>query len=111
MSETIINIYLIIEKDFVTAFKAKAYWQEGSDESKIKFLKEHAKEDFPRAYHFDAPQNKRGEYMTYKKFSKIEAQGMQYRLFEEIFEKFEVPENPLICVTPVVDGEIWAQFP
>jgi hypothetical protein len=29
-------------------------------------------------------------------------------LFEEIFTKFQVPEHPLICVTPVVDGEIYA---
>ncbi|MCL6097310.1 MAG: hypothetical protein AB1775_02545 [Bacteroidota bacterium] len=47
--------------------------------------------------------------MSYKKFSKLESNGMQYRLFEEIFEKFNVPQNPLICVTPVVDGEVWAK--
>jgi hypothetical protein len=47
--------------------------------------------------------------MPYKKFSKIESQGLQYKLFEEIFEKFGVPEKPLVCVTPVVDGEVWAK--
>jgi hypothetical protein len=107
--ETIINIFLIIDKDNVTGFKAKAYEQDGSDEEKIKFLKTRAKEDFESAYKYDAPRNKRGEFMSYKKFSKIEAQGMQYRLFEEIFEKFKVPEKPLICVTPVVNGEVWAK--
>jgi hypothetical protein len=33
---------------------------------------------------------------------------MHFRLFEEIFSKFNLPEKPLICVTPVVDGEIYA---
>ncbi|MCL4550970.1 MAG: hypothetical protein M1495_20655 [Bacteroidetes bacterium] len=47
--------------------------------------------------------------MSYKKFSKLESNGLQYRLFEEIFGKFNVPQNPLICVTPVVDGEIWSK--
>jgi len=107
--ETILNIYLIIENNIVTAYKCKAYEREGSDEDKIRFLKERARVDFSTSYHFDAPQNKRGEYMPYKKFSKIEAQGLQYKLFEEIFEKFKVPEKPLVCVTPVVDGEVWAK--
>jgi endonuclease IV len=109
LPETILNIYLIIDKNFVTAFKCKAYEQEGSDEEKIRFLKDHAKDDFSSAFHFDAPQNKNGEFMSYKKFSKIESQGLQYKLFEEIFRKFGVPEKPLICVTPVVDSEVWAK--
>jgi len=109
LPETILNIYLIIDKNFVTAFKCKAYQQEGSDEEKIKYLKERTKEDFTSSYHFDAPQNKDGEFMSYKKFSKIESQGLQYKLFEEVFEKFQVPEKPLVCVTPVVDGEVWTK--
>jgi len=107
--EIILNIYLIIDKSIVTAFKAKAYEQEGSDENKIKFLRERAREDYQRAYSFEAPKDNRGNFMPYKKFSKLESSGMHYRLFEEIFEKFKVPEKPLICVTPVVDGEIWSQ--
>ena len=107
--ETILNIFLIIDNDVVTAFKAKSYQMEGSDEDKIKFLKERAKEDLGTSFHFNAPQNKRGDFMSYKKFSKIESQGLQYKLFEEIFEKFRVPEKPLICVTPVVNGEVWAK--
>lgn len=46
--------------------------------------------------------------MKYSKFSRLEQHGMQFRLFEEIFQKFDVPERPLVCVTPVVDGEILA---
>lgn len=107
--ETILNIFLVIQNDLVIGFKAKAYEKDGTDEEKIKFLKEQAKVDFDGAYVFNAPQNKAGEFMPYKKFSKIESQGLQYKLFEEIFRKFGVPEKPLICVTPVVDGEVWAK--
>lgn len=109
MTETILNIYLIIENNNVVAFKALSYNIEGSDEYKIKFLKQNAINDFPKAYLFDAPKNRKGEFMSYRKFSKLESQGMQYQLFEEIFERFNVPQNPLICVTPVVDGKILAQ--
>jgi hypothetical protein len=42
--------------------------------------------------------------MPYSKFAKLESQGLQFQLFEEIFSKYGVPQNPLVCVTPVVDG-------
>jgi len=104
--ETILNIYLIIQNGFVTSFKVKAYEIEGGDDEKIQFLKTKAKEDYKNAYAFDAPQNKNGEFLSYNKFAKLEKQGMHFQLFEEIFSSFSIPENPLICVTPVVDGDL-----
>ena len=47
--------------------------------------------------------------MKYKQFARLEERGMHFKLFEEIFNKFSVPENPLVCVTPVVDGDILAE--
>lgn len=109
MAETILNIYLVINDGNVTAFRVKNYQIDGTDKEKILFLKSNAKNDFATAETFNAPVNKFGRFMPYKKFSKLESQGMQYRLFEEIFEKYEVLQNPLVCVTPVVDGDVWAQ--
>ena len=82
------------------------YEKEGGDDNKIKFLKSRVKEDFAGAYKFDAPTNKKGEFMKYYKFAKLEKRGMHFQLFEEIFSHFDVPERPLVCVTPVVDGKI-----
>jgi len=109
MNETILNIFLVIDSGLVTSFRAKSYELEGDDSKKIGFLKENAAEDFNSAFIFDSPKNKKGEFMPYKKFAKLEKQGMQYQLFEEIFEKFKVPQNPLICVTPIVDGQIFGK--
>ncbi|MCZ7601566.1 MAG: hypothetical protein QY331_11020 [Melioribacteraceae bacterium] len=109
MLETIVNIYLIIQKDFVTGFKALSYKQSGTDEEKIIFLKKSAKEDFESAILFEAPVDKKGQYMPYSRFAKLEKQGMHYRLFEEIFTEFNVPDKPLICVTPIVDGEFYGE--
>lgn len=109
MNETILNIYLVIDNGLVTSFRAKSYELEGEDSFKITYLKENAAEDFHSSFVFDSPTNKKGEFMSYKKFSKLEKQGMQYQLFEEIFEKFKVPQNPLICVTPVVDGKVFGK--
>jgi hypothetical protein len=106
MNEIILNIYLIINNGFVISFRAMAYEREGGDDNKIKFLKSKINEDFNSSYKFEAPQNAKGEFMKYSKFSKLEKRGMQFQLFEEIFSHFDVPEHPLICVTPVVDGKI-----
>jgi len=108
MNEIILNIYLIINNNLVEEFRALAYEREGGDDRKIEFLKSHAREDFPKAYHFDAPKDKQGKFMSYNRFYKFEKRGMHFQLFEEIFSSFKVPERPLICVTPVVDGEIYS---
>ncbi|NNG26529.1 MAG: hypothetical protein HKM87_03320 [Ignavibacteriaceae bacterium] len=106
MNEIILNVYLVISEMLVVEFRAMAYEREGGDDNKIKFLTSCAAEDFPNAYHFDAPTDKKGNFMSYEKFHKLEKRGMHFQLFEEIFSKFHLPEKPLICVTPVVDGKI-----
>jgi hypothetical protein len=108
MNETILNIYLIINNDYVVEFRAIAYEKDGGDDAKISFLKSKVCEDFPKSYHFNAPSSKTGRFMKYNKFAKLEERGMHFQLFEEIFSTFNVPEKPLICVTPVVDGQILA---
>jgi hypothetical protein len=106
MNETILNIYLIIENGYVIEYRANAYEIDGDDEDKIKYLKGMVKEDFSRAYKFDAPSDKYGRFMKYHKFTKLEDRGKHPNLYEEIFNQFEISERPLICVTPVVDGKI-----
>ena len=109
MKEIIVNIYLIIENGLVTGFKAKAYEREGTDNEKIDFLKRNARSGVDSAYVFDAPADKFGKFMSYNRFAKFEKRGMHYRLFEEIFTEFKVPDKPLICVTPIVDGEFYGE--
>ncbi len=109
MNEIILNIYLVINNNLVEAFRAFSYEMEGGDDRKINFLKSHAKEDFAKAVVFDAPVDDKGQFMSYSKFHKLEKRGIHFQLFEEIFQRYSVAENPLICVTPVVDGEIYSE--
>ncbi len=109
LNEIILNIYLIINSGIVEAFKVVSYEMEGGDDRKIEFLKSRVKEDYKKAVVFDAPTDKNGEFMSYNKFHKLEKRGLHFQLFEDIFQSFNVAENPLICVTPVVDGEIYSE--
>ena len=109
MNEIILNIYLIINNGLVEEFRVVSYEMEGGDDKKIEFLKSQAKEDYPKAVGFHAPWDKNEKFMSYNKFHKLEKRGMHFQLFEEMFQKYGVPENPLICVTPVVDGVVFSQ--
>lgn len=104
--EIIFNIYVVITNKEISEFRAISYEAEGEDEEKIKFLKSIAEKDFPSAYHFDPPKSKFGRLMTYKQFSKLERHDKQFQLFEEIFQSMNAPLQPLVCVTPVVDGKV-----
>jgi hypothetical protein len=109
MNEIILNIFLIINNNIVEEFRAYSYEMEGGDDRKINFLKSRAKDDYDKSIRFDAPTDKNGKFMNYNKFHKLEKRGMHFQLFEEIFQRYGVPENPLICVTPVVDGKIYSE--
>ena len=104
--ETILNIYLKIDNGFIVEYRAESYQHDGSDDEKIEFLKSKAKSDFYKAKIFNSPVTSNGKFMKYRHFAKLEDQGMHFQLFEEIFQEYKVPQNPLICVTPIVDGEI-----
>lgn len=104
--EKIINIYVIIKNREVVQFKACAYETEGTDRDKIEFLQSKVREDFENAETFNAPVSPAGSFMSYDKFSKLEERGMQKELYSNIFNEYDLPENPLILVTPVVDGKI-----
>jgi len=108
MNEIILNIYLVVNNGIVEEFKVVTYLHDGSDDKKIGFLKSHARSDFSKSAKFDAPSDENGRFMSYTKFHKLEKCGMHIQLFEEIFQRTGAPENPLICVTPVVDGEIYS---
>ncbi len=106
MLEKIVNIYLMIEGEYIKQLKGIAYEKDGNDTEKIDFLKTESFNDINRAIIFNAPISDKGELMSYRQFNKLAKYGKEHQLFGEIFEYFGLPENPLICVSPVIDGKI-----
>ncbi len=104
--EKIVNIYIIIEGETIKQLKGIAYEKEGTDYEKIEFLKSQAENDINRSINFNPPVSNKGDLMTYKQFNKLAKHGEEHKLFVEIFEYFDLPENPLICVSPVINGKI-----
>ncbi|NUN08336.1 MAG: hypothetical protein HUU54_04090 [Ignavibacteriaceae bacterium] len=106
MEEIVLNIYLDIDDGRIKNFRAASYRIDGSDEEKVNFLRSKVEEDYSSSYKFDAPQDERGGLMTWKSFEKLRKRNLEIGLFEEIFSEFGVPDEPLILVTPVIDGKV-----
>ncbi len=83
-----------------------SYSADGTDEEKVSFLRSRAAEDHLLAKEFGAPSDKDGKYMTWKSYEKLRKRNMEIQFFEEIFREFNVPKEPLILVTPVIDGVV-----
>ena len=85
MNETILNIYLVINDGLLVEFRVVAYEMEGGDDRKIDFLKSKAREDFEKAYKFDAPTDKKGKFMTYNRFYKLENVECTFNCLKKFF--------------------------
>jgi len=87
----------------------------GTDAEKIAFLQQQATEDLAEARCFPVPER----YVLVAVNSDATWNGLDYRgheglvqggrhleLFEVIFQAMNASDDPLICITPVVDGKV-----
>lgn len=106
MNERVLSIFLLIDKGRITGMKATAVEMAGeSDEEKIMRLKENLLAHFNESKDFPAPTNFLGKALSYRQFEKMKERGADSKVFEHIFIEFDAPDEPLILVTPVVDGK------
>jgi hypothetical protein len=116
MTETIFNLYYIVERDIIRGRAAIAYERSGTDDEKILFLQAVCRRDFPQAKRYPVPAGwvcldvKTGKTtpgLTWDSYQqKIEPQFGDSQWFEDIFLEFDAPQSPLMVVTCVVDGAV-----
>jgi hypothetical protein len=114
MSERVANLYWIIQDGVIRGRAAWGHTIDGTDEEKLRFLQEHAVEDFKTAFKWGVP-----EGWVYVKDGTT-SPGMSWdtycqqlsplmgdsRWFEDIFQDLDMPQDPLVVVTCVVDGVV-----
>jgi hypothetical protein len=108
MKETIHCLYLFIQNDTIFELGVATYNAEGSDENKIEFLKSRAFLDYKESKRFNIPKEylgKKNSELHYRTFIAMQRQGIHLDLFEKIFEYYDSPSNPLVNITPIVDGK------
>ena len=120
MNEKIFNLYLFMQSgsalpNLIRELGAVAYDRDGTDDAKLAFLQEHAEDDLKAARRFPLPERytlvsastaATQTGLAYSGYEKLVQSGRYLEVFEEVFQAMDGPADPLICITPVVDGLI-----
>jgi len=115
MTEKTFNIFIFVENDIIYELGVVVHEQEGTDQEKLAFLQSQLVTDFKKAIRLLLPNRYLIEYgatgktinaLKYEKFRALTQMNLYMQVFEEIFQSFNASQNPLFCLTPVIDGEL-----
>ncbi len=120
MLEKIFNLYLFVQSgstlpNIIRELGAVVHDCSGTDDAKLAFLQEHAGDDLKAARRFPLPERytlasanaaATQTGLTYSGYDRLVQLGRYLEVFEEVLQAMDGPADPLICITPVVDGVI-----
>lgn len=112
MTEPTFNLFLFISDEVITGIGATVRKQSGTDTEKLRCLQDSVADDCRVCKRYQVParyvmvrdgraHQRRIGYVAFKQLASI---GRQIEFFEEVFQDLGAPQNPLMVVTPVVDG-------
>lgn len=102
--EKIFNIFLFVNNGLISELGYVAHCIDGSDATKLAFLQNNLKSDHKNSVRIQIQEITHEEYVSKQRL------GSSILLFEEVFLKENASANPLMCVTPVCDGQIRYDF-
>lgn len=115
MQEKIFNLFIFIENDIIYELGVVVHEKQGTDKEKTAFLKSRVTDDYQKAIRFPIPKrytlkdlsiNQTIAAITYENFRMLTHMNLALHVFEDIFESFHAPQSPLVCVTPIIEGQI-----
>jgi hypothetical protein len=114
MKEKIYNLFAEVNNGYVERLGAVVYTYTGTDEEKLNFLQNQVELDLKKIKYFPIPDKFTTSYkgieynrmLTFQSYLQLDRIGKLYELFSDIFEYYNTDENPLICLTPIIDGVI-----
>ena len=114
--EAIYNIFLDVVHMRIMSIGVKEHYCGGSDQSKIEFLKGAVEQDVKVALRFPVPPNINPDMvltdengirtLSWEGYATMSEMGKTMILLDPILEYFNYSLQPLMVVTPVVDGKI-----
>jgi hypothetical protein len=114
MKEKLFNLFLLIEDGIICQIGAVCHEKDGTDEQKTKFLQSQVDSDLPNAklyplpkryIRFTEPSAGIAGSLSYEGFQQLGAAGKQLEVFEEVFKDLGASQNPLVCITAIVNGK------
>jgi len=116
VQETVYNLFVIVDGGFVRSLGVASHVCSGSDGAKLALLQERVGSDFRSARTFPVPARYKtattdaerrkvvSGTITFERYMTLSSDGNQLDIFEEVFRAIGAPPDPLVCITPVVDG-------
>lgn len=114
MKERIFNLFLYVTDNVIQEIGATVYEREGHDREKLSFLQSRVDEDHKTARRFQLPDwcfmnAGGGRYVrrriSYPSFLILQSVGQHMRILDGVFAALDGPREPLMVITPVVDGK------
>ena len=97
--ETVYNLFLYVEAQKVKELGIVAHELDGTEEEKLKILQSRVDDDCKAADRYQV----RGAF-TWAEYCAMGRLGRDLETFEQMFQDYNAPSNPLCAVTPIVDG-------
>jgi hypothetical protein len=99
LKEPAYNLFLYVDKSLITALGVAVHELDGTDPEKISALQQRVSDDYKTAKRYKLA--RRFEWGEYESLMRL---GRELEAFEEIFRDCNAPLNPLVAITPIVDG-------
>ncbi len=99
MKEHAYNLFLYVDKSLITALGVAVHELDGTDSEKISALQQRVSHDYKAAKRYKLA--RRFEWGEYESLMRL---GRELEAFEEIFRDCNAPLNPIVAITPIVDG-------
>lgn len=113
MTERIFNLFLEIKDKMIYELGAACHDIDGDDQAKLRFLQEAVRADLERATRYPIPDRyqvidpttqHRASMLSYESYIKLAQRQKHLEVFAEVFQELNSPDEPLVCITPIVDG-------
>jgi len=111
--ELIFNLYVYSNLDLITEVGGVTHFIKGNEDEKIKYLQENVFIDFESAKKFKLPANFKIQIndtirtgIDYNSYRNLCKEGHGLTIFETLFVNYNASQNPLVVVTPVINGQI-----
>lgn len=100
MSERVFNIFIYFDGGRATEYGVRHYRREGNEKAQGALLKASVASDHGVARRFPLPRS-----FTPQEWLALQRRGLSLSIFEEAFQLFRAPREPIICITAIVDGD------
>lgn len=115
-TERIFNLFLFVEHGVITTYGATYHKMTGTENKKLAYLQLRVTQDVAASRRFSVPKSfelfntasgtRKFGAISIDAFYELATSGRHLEMFEEAFAAMNAPRDPLVCITPVVDGVV-----